>query len=254
MSSVVIAGDTSGSVTLQAPATAGSTVLTLPSTSGTLVTNASGTAGSATNLAGGSAGVIPYQTGNGATSFSAAGTSGQVLTSAGAGAPTWSTPSAGAMTLISTKTASSSSSLEWTGLTGYNNYMLVVNSLVNTGTYIYFQFGTGAGPTYITSGYYLTSIEYYGGVAGNTQANQSQINLTFDSATVTLSGIYNLFNFTNSKTVGLTSSGMIDTTYNQRNIIKNGQVANSSVITAIKLFPDSGSFTSGTASLYGISS
>jgi hypothetical protein len=36
MSSVVIAGDTSGSVTLQAPAVAGTTVLTLPSTSGTL--------------------------------------------------------------------------------------------------------------------------------------------------------------------------------------------------------------------------
>jgi hypothetical protein len=36
MSSVVIAGDTSGSVTLQAPAIAGSTVLTLPATSGTI--------------------------------------------------------------------------------------------------------------------------------------------------------------------------------------------------------------------------
>lgn len=37
MSSVVIAGDTSGSVTLQAPATAGSVVVTLPATSGTMV-------------------------------------------------------------------------------------------------------------------------------------------------------------------------------------------------------------------------
>ena len=36
MSSIVIAGDTSGSVTLQAPAVAGSTTLTLPATSGTL--------------------------------------------------------------------------------------------------------------------------------------------------------------------------------------------------------------------------
>lgn len=36
MSSIVIAGDTSGSVTLQAPAVAGTTVLTLPATSGTL--------------------------------------------------------------------------------------------------------------------------------------------------------------------------------------------------------------------------
>ena len=38
MSSIVVAGDTSGSVTLQAPAVAGSTVLTLPAVSGTVIT------------------------------------------------------------------------------------------------------------------------------------------------------------------------------------------------------------------------
>lgn len=38
MSSIVVAGDTSGSVTLQAPSVAGTTTLTLPSTSGTVVT------------------------------------------------------------------------------------------------------------------------------------------------------------------------------------------------------------------------
>jgi hypothetical protein len=45
MSSVVIAGDTSGSVTLSAPAVAGTTTLTLPATSGTVVigTTPSGT-------------------------------------------------------------------------------------------------------------------------------------------------------------------------------------------------------------------
>ena len=42
MSSIVVAGDTSGSVTLQAPATAGSTVLTLPATSGTLALTTGG--------------------------------------------------------------------------------------------------------------------------------------------------------------------------------------------------------------------
>lgn len=41
MSSVVIQGDSSGSVALQAPAVAGSTVITLPSTSGTLASIAS---------------------------------------------------------------------------------------------------------------------------------------------------------------------------------------------------------------------
>jgi hypothetical protein len=41
MASVVISGDTSGSITLQAPAVAGSTVLTLPATSGTVLTSVS---------------------------------------------------------------------------------------------------------------------------------------------------------------------------------------------------------------------
>jgi hypothetical protein len=42
MSSIVIAGDTSGTVSLTAPATAGSTTLTLPTANGTLITTATG--------------------------------------------------------------------------------------------------------------------------------------------------------------------------------------------------------------------
>lgn len=41
MSSVVIAGDTSGSVTLAAPSVAGTTTLTLPATTGTVLTSVS---------------------------------------------------------------------------------------------------------------------------------------------------------------------------------------------------------------------
>ena len=41
MSSVVISGDTSGAITLQAPAISGNTTLTLPTTSGTVITSAS---------------------------------------------------------------------------------------------------------------------------------------------------------------------------------------------------------------------
>jgi hypothetical protein len=41
MSAIVVAGDTSGSVTLQAPAVSGTTVITLPATSGTMITNKS---------------------------------------------------------------------------------------------------------------------------------------------------------------------------------------------------------------------
>jgi hypothetical protein len=92
MSSVVISGDTSGSVTLQAPAVSGTTVLTLPATSGTVLTTASGTAATATNLAGGSNGTIPYQSAAGTTQMLAVGSSGQSLLSGGVGAPTWGTP------------------------------------------------------------------------------------------------------------------------------------------------------------------
>ena len=42
MSSIVVAGDTSGSVTLQAPAVAGSNILSLPATTATLLTDSSG--------------------------------------------------------------------------------------------------------------------------------------------------------------------------------------------------------------------
>ena len=60
MSSIVVAGDTSGSVTLSAPAVAGSTVLTLPSVSGTVTTN--------TTLAGADANIHGLTVGLGAGS------------------------------------------------------------------------------------------------------------------------------------------------------------------------------------------
>ena len=56
MSSVVIAGDTSGTVTLAAPSVAGTTTLTLPSTSGTVVTDATSTGINASAL---STGTVP---------------------------------------------------------------------------------------------------------------------------------------------------------------------------------------------------
>ena len=66
MSSVIVAGDVSGSVSLTAPSAAGSTVITLPSTSGTMLSSGSV--------------VTAAQGGTGLTSV---GTSGNLLTSNG---------------------------------------------------------------------------------------------------------------------------------------------------------------------------
>ena len=54
----------------------------------------------ASNITGGAAGEIPFQTGSGATSFTAVGTAGQVLTSQGTGTPTWTTPTTGTVTSV----------------------------------------------------------------------------------------------------------------------------------------------------------
>jgi len=161
MSSIVIAGDTSGSVTLQAPATAGSTVLTLPATSGTIVTSASGTAATATNLAGGSNGTIPYQSASGTTQMLAVGTAGQLLQTNGAGAPTWVTPSAGAVALISTVNIAGTRVHNFTGLSGKSYYQLVVTATCSStfaANTVFIQIGTGSA---------AANSYYWGGVNAN---------------------------------------------------------------------------------------
>lgn len=106
MSSIVISGDISGTVTLDAPSTAGTTVLTLPSTSGTVVTTATTTGISGSAITTGTVGVSVGGTGantltannvilgNGtsAVQFVAPGSSGNVLTSNGT---TWTSAAAG---------------------------------------------------------------------------------------------------------------------------------------------------------------
>jgi hypothetical protein len=64
MSSVIIAGNTSGTITLDAPAVAGTTTLTLPTTSGTVLTSATTQAGLPTNIEGNGPAFSAYRTTN----------------------------------------------------------------------------------------------------------------------------------------------------------------------------------------------
>jgi len=108
MSSVVISGDTSGSVTLQAPAVAGTTVLTLPATSGTVITGPGGVVaiteggtGQTTATAAFNAlnpmtttGDILYESSPTVAARLPIGSTGQVLTVAG-GLPSWAAAAGG---------------------------------------------------------------------------------------------------------------------------------------------------------------
>ena len=137
MSSIVIAGDTSGTCTLQANAVAVTTTLTLPTTSGTLYAKAGG---GAIGVADGGTGATTLTAnnvilGNGtsAVQFVAPGTTGNVLTSNGT---TWTSAAAAAFDagtrLIFAQTSAPTG---WTkDTTNYNNHALrVVTGAASTG-------------------------------------------------------------------------------------------------------------------------
>jgi len=127
-----------------------------------------GTASSSTNIAGGSAGEVVYQSGSGATSFTAVGTTGQVLTSNGTSAPTWSTLSypslSSAQTWTATQTFNGSSSTFGATLLDSNETVNVVASAPSSTTNFYIQSG---------------AVQYYTSNA----ANNWTLNIAFSSGT-----------------------------------------------------------------------
>lgn len=121
--SAIVARDASGNFS------AGTITASLSgnATSATSATSAT----TATNLAGGVAGAVPYQSGSGATAFSAAGTSGQVLTSAGTSAPTWTTPATvnnGTLTMAVSGTGLSGSASFTANQSGASSFTVTSNA------------------------------------------------------------------------------------------------------------------------------
>lgn len=123
MSSIVVAGDVSGSVTIAAPSAAGSTTLTLPSTSGTIITTASSTGLDASVISSGTMATARLASGS--------ATSSTYLR----GDQTWSTISSGGMTLLGTLTTTSGSTQTLSGLTltGYKALFISFNAVSCTG-------------------------------------------------------------------------------------------------------------------------
>ena len=205
-------------------------------------------------------------TGTAVSTLGSLGTSGQVLTSGGAGvAPSWATPSAGAMTLISTQTASNSASLAWTGLSGYDKYILIIENLIPaSASYFGISIGYGSTPTYLTSGFYGATIwgQNTSTTSGvNTNTNSSYISVASNPSVNTSYGVSASYTFNNlirNPSQGTSISGTA-THYGSDNnyytSIPSGiMIGNSNSITAIKILAYSANIASGTASLYGITS
>jgi hypothetical protein len=210
------------------------------------------------------AGGITY--GDGTTyATTAAGSSGQVLTSAGASAPTWATPSAGAMTLITTTVASSSATVDFTGLSStYKNYVVIVTNAVPAtfNAALVFRTSTNNGSTYDSgaSDYYSTHTNF-----GDSAWNYGQ--------TVDDRFYINFYGQENTANLGGTSFNMTIVNPSASNRIQwyitgfeNGysaslgafvgggyRLATSGAVNAIRFLFGSGNIASGTFKLYGIS-
>jgi hypothetical protein len=154
------------------------------------------------------------------------------------------------MTLVSTLTASFSTSLEWTGLSGINAYMLVLNKITGSTTqFVSLVFGTGS-TTYVTSGYaggtmFYSTITGFNGVTNNS----TSINLHKQNGnTPGISGSFFLTNMLGDDPAA-TGTAYGGTATNSVSTI-SGSVNTTGPFTAVKLFMNGGNLDSGKASLY----
>jgi len=190
-------------------------------------------------------------------------TDGNVLTTHGSNeTPTWETPgggATGALTLIASQVASSSSALAWTGLTSFASWQLRGRLLVpaTTNVVLRLRFGTGAGPTYIASGYdYEKQLIGSGGFAAN-PVGTAQVNIPLmDGVKNAAPGLScDLAIFTDhTSVIRVTGTINFQSNDNKYYSVRIGAgVAVSAPVTAMEITSSSGNIASGTASLYGLS-
>ena len=243
----------------------------------TTILNASNGATSGLIATGDNSGVLQLQTNNGTPALTlnatqalgvgsspSYGTSGQVLTSGGTSAsPTWTTPSSGAISLISTQTVSSATSIQWTGLSDYDSYFIILHNIYTSSNnyQLQLQVGYGTTPTYITSNYNTAKTQNQNGtLTGNSNVTTAQFiiaeNGTYNSSSGNgTSGFLYLNGFISG--VNTTFNGKVSYSYNSYGYPEmddfGGWLTDTSVKTAIRIRQQFSNIT-GTASLYGISS
>lgn len=205
-------------------------------------------------LTGGTTSTGPIQ------SVSGVGTSGQVLTSTGASSlPTWQTSTAGTWNLIRTATASSSASIAFTStdITGYTEYAVLFSTINNaTGTVVLnMDWSTNNGSTYLGSGFVsgLLSNNYNSATLANSNSTSTcPLTPSITNTSVPIAGILYLnfpasaIAFFNGQLFLNDTTGVYSECY--------GANTGTTTINNIRFSYSSGNITSGTISLYGITS
>jgi hypothetical protein len=206
-------------------------------------------------------GDVLYRDGSGLQRL-AKGTAGQALKmNSGATAPEWGTDQGGAWNIISTTTASSSSAIDITsGLTStYSEYAFVLSDFIcSTAMAVYMRITIDGGSSYPTSNYqwrnhYLkhdvTSYKSENGAGSNNFHLFDEYDITHFS---TILYVSNPSQTTHNKHLRWNSVGY--TSSNQTLGIDGcgHYVGATNAINGFKFYPNTGNFTSGRVTLYGI--
>ena len=200
-------------------------------------------------------------------SVSGLGTSGQVLTSNGAGAlPTWQTAAGGgggAWEYISGSTASSSSTIDFTGLSSsYIEYMVVLTDVHSSADFpdMYFRTSTDNGSTWDSGstdyGYAGFHRSWAGGSIGANSTGAAQILIARELGTNTnehINGIVHIFNPSGTEYT-MVRSTLVH--HNYDGVLWRAEVAgqrtSAADVDGIRFLLSSGNFVSGSFKLYGL--
>ena len=229
---------------------------------GTLPIANGGTNSTATPTAGG----VGYGTGT-ANAYTTAGTAGQFLQSNGASAPSWVAASAGALTLLSTVTASTSSTVdvETTFSSTYDCYLLVGTGITvsNNGTELRMRMKIGG--SYITTATYIYIESVLNSNSGTFSANYANaagpndyvllMNALGNAAGRSGNVVIKIFNPSSTAFEKMVS---FETYYAAsgagEQYVNSGGARNTgtSALTGIRFYPQAGTINAGSFRLYGI--
>ena len=188
----------------------------------------------------------------------ATGSSGQALKSAGAGSPP-AFGTAGGWEFVSTTTADSSASVAFESLAAGFDYQVSANQYDTSADHLlYITLGTGGTPTYATANYDSQTIRGYDTTVNTSEhKGAAQIRCNSDSfggagGDEPVSAVITMYNPGDSSCYTWLEFKLIGDDINSEPSMQTGvgQYSVDAAVTAIKLAPSSGNFSTGTFTLF----
>ena len=190
------------------------------------------------------------------------GTANQVLTTDGSGAVTFATAGGGgALEFVSKTTLSSTATVEYTGLTAGDTYYLTISDLIQSSTAAYFQsqFLDGNDAALTASNYGTKIIQN-----GSANLTKNQDDRMWNIFTPSANNSFFAYAYVTISSNG--DRGSFNTSYIRTNFTDHGYSTESAQsgcygafatsptggISGLKLFPSTGTFTSGILNLYKV--